>query len=352
MKPTTEVRQLLGPLDPALRQPPGIDTAAFEHDLARILASDRMAEPLTAARPARSPRPTRRAWLATGLAAAALVVVALVGVVGLPGAHPQAAYAATPPALHYSGAADGVSARSELLSWIARTKALPAAQPARYQHLLITTWSLTTRIDNRMVTSAVVPVTTETFRAADGSGRISRHYDPPLFSSTADRERWQQAGSPGDNTALQRADYAAGGLPHLFATAAPSDPAALSAWLMAGHPSQNGPAEVFIAATDLVKEQVLEPSQRAALLAVLAAVPGLQADGAVVDRAGRAGEAFSVVSDFSGLPTRYTLLVDSASGQLLGMEQTLTERAGALNVPVPSVIEYETYRSADYRDAP
>jgi hypothetical protein len=350
MNITTEIRQLLGPLDPALQQASATTPTAREQDLAHILASGRQAAPVIAARLAPPPRRSsrQRTWWVSGLAAVA-VVVALAVVVGLPGKHASSAYAATPAALHYSGAASGVSARSHLLSWAAKTKELPAAPPSKYQHLLVTTWSLTTRIDNHAVTSAVVPITTETFRAADNSGRLSRHYDPPTFASTAARARWQQAGSPGSEAQPTTTTYNAGQFPHMFASAAPAQAGALQSWLAVGHPAANGPAETLIAATDLAKEQVLSPAQRAAMLQVLATVPGLTDDGSVVDRAGRAGEAFSLTSDYSGLPTRYTLIIDPSSGQLLGLEETLTETAGALDVPVPSVIEYEVYRAADYR---
>ncbi len=351
MNADTEIRQLLGPLDPARGQPLATDNAAREHDLTRILTSSQSA-PVAAGQPApRPPRTARRAWWASGLAAVAALVIALIVVVGLPGKPAPAAYAATPAPLHYSGTAAGLSARGELLGIAAQTRTLPAPQPAAYQHLQVTTWSLTTRIHGQRVTSAVIPMTTETFRAADGSGRQVRRYDPPTFTTAAARNRWQQAGSPGSHQDQETSTYAAGQFPRMFPTAAPDTADALRGWLAVGHPAANGPAETLIAATDLVKEQVLSPGQRVALLQVLATVPGLTDDGAVTDRAGRHGQAVSLTSDYSGLPTRYTLIIDPTSGRLLGLEETLTERAGALNVPIPSVIEYEVYRAADYRNA-
>jgi hypothetical protein len=348
MKSTTEVRQLLGSLDPApLAVMP--DAAGQDADLRRILASSPTAE--STARhmpPMQSRRPPRRAWVAAGVVAAAVIAVGLL--IGLPTSSSSRAYAATPPGLHYQQLASKQPAGVQLRAIAARTATATPAVTGKYQHLIVTSWSLTTRIDGRQITSAVIPVTTESFEATDRSGRLVRHYEAPTFTSAADRRRWLKAGSPGsglDNTVVT---YGAGQFPQMFASAAPADPAAMSSYLQVGHPAQNGPAEILIAATDLVKTQVLAPSQRAALLQVLASVPGLSSDGVVVDRSGRTGQAYSVVSNFSGLPTRYTVIVDPTSGQLLGLEQTLTARAGALNVPVPSVVEYETFRVADFRN--
>jgi hypothetical protein len=41
------------------------------------------------------------------------------------------------------------------------------------------------------------------------------------------------------------------------------------------------------------------------------------------------------------------LLIDASTGADLGFEQTLTQSAGKLNVPIPSVIGYDLYQSAD-----
>ncbi|GLW53662.1 hypothetical protein Kpho01_16730 [Kitasatospora phosalacinea] len=96
----------------------------------------------------------------------------------------------------------------------------------------------------------------------------------------------------------------------------------------------------------LLRAQVLAPGQRAAVLRLVAALPGLSYDGSVTDRAGRPGGAFSAESNGSGLPARCTFVMDRDSGRILGDEEMLTTRAGALNVPVPSVISYAAYLSA------
>lgn len=57
-----------------------------------------------------------------------------------------------------------------------------------------------------------------------------------------------------------------------------------------------------------------------------------------------------VDTKMSGLPERRALIIDPDDGRVLGAETLLTETAGALNVPVPSVIGYTTFRSGRYTD--
>jgi hypothetical protein len=113
--------------------------------------------------------------------------------------------------------------------------------------------------------------------------------------------------------------------------------------LAVGHPSSLGPAETFVAVSDLYNEQPVGPELRAAILRLLATLPGLRYDGTTVDRAGRNGFAISTESDLSGLPTEYLLVFDPATGQLLDSEQILNKSAGKLGVPIPSVIAYTVY---------
>lgn len=60
------------------------------------------------------------------------------------------------------------------------------------------------------------------------------------------------------------------------------------------------------------------------------------------------GQAFSAESSRSGLPTRYTFIVNPSSGTIQGQEEMLTKTAGKLNVPVPSVIGYTVYLKAQH----
>jgi hypothetical protein len=57
-----------------------------------------------------------------------------------------------------------------------------------------------------------------------------------------------------------------------------------------------------------------------------------------------------VESDYSGLPTRYTAIIDPDTGALFGEDEELTSCAGKLNVTIPCVIAYTTFLSARYVD--
>ena len=54
----------------------------------------------------------------------------------------------------------------------------------------------------------------------------------------------------------------------------------------------------------------------------------------------------SLTSAMSGLPTRYVLIFDQVTGQLLDDEEILTRTAGKLNVAIPAVISYTVYLRA------
>ncbi|MGX6600933.1 sigma factor [Micromonosporaceae bacterium Da 78-11] len=197
---------------------------------------------------------------------------------------------------------------------------------------------------------AIVPTRTETWRRADDSGRLRASYQEPQFPAGTDRWWWRLHGSPGGGDHPRSEDYPPGGFPAMWAGRPPTT--GFADWLQIGHPVENGPAEVLVAVTDLVRERVLTPADRAAVLRTVADLPGLSSDGTVVDRAGRPGQAFSLVSDYSGLPTRYTLIVDPVTGAPLGFESMLTTRAGKLDVRVPAVIGYETYATAEFAGDP
>ncbi|WP_405091667.1 hypothetical protein OG767_00325 [Micromonospora sp. NBC_01392] len=90
----------------------------------------------------------------------------------------------------------------------------------------------------------------------------------------------------------------------------------------------------------------------AAVLRLLADLPGITVTGIVTDRTGRAGEAFSITSRAHGLPAQYTVIVDPRSGALWGYEEVLTTTAGKLNVTIPAVISYRSYLVAEYAPMP
>lgn len=337
---TREAAAMLRAADP-VPDAPGLDGRA-EADLQRILAS-------VAADPApgtqqRHRSPSRsRSWLLSA-AAVAVVAVALAGVassgLGLPsGGSP--AYAATPAQLTVvapvsaAGLPADADAATVLNAIAVRTAALADdTGSGRYARVETEGWALWTRVDGEQVTSEVVPQRSTAWAARDGSGRVvTRRDGPGSDTSTTDRTL-----APGERSFM----WSLGSLS--------SDDAELAQQLEQGHPVQNGPAERLVAVSDLAAEQPLAPPVRAAVLRYLARTPGLAVDGIVADRAGRRGVAVHVDTTMSGLPERRTLIVDPDDGRILGAETLLTTDAGKLNVPVPSVISYNTFRSARYAD--
>jgi hypothetical protein len=341
MRVTSEVRRLVGPLDPVSE--PLVGAQERRADLQRILAT---AVPLPG--PARAAVRRRPMMLTAGFAAAALVLVAVVGtqVVGFT----RPAYAATPAPLEYAGGGDDAAAQ---LTDIAN-RAAGAPGPVRTgvdEHLIVQSWNLFTQIDGEQVRTAVVPKRTESWRSPTDAGRVDVRYGEPEFPAGSSRLSWRLQGSPGGEASPSTEDFAAGQFPRMWKGSPPTT-SDMKSFLAIGHPAENGPAETLIAVTDLARERVLTPALRAAALRTIAGLPGLTYDGVVTDRVARPGKAFSVKSDHTGLPTRHTLIVDPTTGVLLGYESMLTTTAGKLGVRIPAVISYDTYVTAEYSTTP
>ncbi|GAA1032330.1 hypothetical protein GCM10009557_30480 [Virgisporangium ochraceum] len=132
-------------------------------------------------------------------------------------------------------------------------------------------------------------------------------------------------------------------------TQADDHAAAMAVYLTENHPPGNGPAEILAAIADLVRDLVLGPARRAALLRVLAEVPGLIYRGGTTDRAGRRGEAFMPPNRHGGLASERTLIVDPVTGRLLDTEILLLEK-GRLDVRTPCVYQYEIHTVSEFAD--
>ncbi len=340
--PAAGVLARVAAVDPAPTRP-GLLSERAEADLQRILATDPAASDATTAAPRARPSRARAArWAAVAAVTAALVVGGSVlnGDGWLPGTQRQAAFAVTPPLLAAGPASDldayGLTVPTDpvdpapVLAQIAdRVRALPDdTGTGRYAKVATEGWYLHTRVDGRQVTSRIVLTRSTAWTAPDGSGA--------LLHQVGDEAPAKETHGPGGRTLM----WALGSLS--------TDPATLAGQLEVGHPVQIGPAERLVAITDLTREQPLTPAVRAEVLRHLAATPGLRLTGPVQDRSGRPGIAVHLDSDHSGLPTRYTLIIDPATGKVLGDEQMLTTDPGLLGVPVPSVTAYTTYLESRY----
>ena len=305
VRPGRALNDLVAGLDPeAGRSQAVVMDSRARADLVAILASERPAVPLS--RP-RAPAARHRRYLAVPVAAAVAVVLLVMWPGGGPG---------------------GMGGRGG-------TAELPDDNgTGRYAHLVTRTWSLFTSVDGKRVTSAVVPQRTESWIGPDGAGRTVTTVERPGRSPRRDAQEYRsgQLAADADLRSLS------------------ADDRVLAEQLERSHPVENGPAERLVAIKDTYGQVPVPPVVRAALLRYLAATPTLTATGTVTDRAGRKGVAFSLDSDYSGLPTRYTLIIDPDTGKLLASEDTLTTRAGALNVPIPAVISYNIYLDANYTD--
>jgi hypothetical protein len=326
-RPLETVLEPLNPLPLATSTPPLDDRARV--DLTAILAS--------------SPEPNAPPWLPAGprqrpsllLVLPVAGLLALVLVVGLTihGPGGGSAYAATPQPLTYHRLSGETDATDQLIQIAKRTAALPDdVGGGPYAHQVIRSWSLFTRIDGKAVSSEVVPQLRETWTAANGSGKEI---------TTIER--------PGRAPQRQEHTEVAGELRLMWPLQSlSSKEAELAEQLAKGHPTANGPAERLIAIQDAYRSMPIPPAVRARMLRYLADTPGLSVAGSVTDRAGRAGLAVGLDSAYSGLPTRYVLIIDPQTGQLLADEETLTTSAGKLNVRIPSVVSYEVFLSAHY----
>ena len=320
MRDIDAVRTVMGRVDPA---------ADRYSDAATSPGGVALLEQVTGEQPRPAgvmPTPRRRHGrrvVVVAVASVAAVLAVVFGLVPHVGRSTPAAYAATPPLLHYQ-ATPGLPAAAVLLRQLAdRADAQPVPPAGRYHFLNIKSWSLWTRVDSAGEGhSRVVPSTAQSWIADDGSGRVVQVQDGHHQTRTLGPGEWARM-------------YDVAGLS--------TDPAVLAGQLAVGHPTANGVAERLVAVTDLWKQQAPPPAPQAAMLRVLATQPGLVNRGTVTDRAGRTGVAVSIDSSYTGLPTRYTLILDPTTGMLLDYEEMLTTTAGKLNVPIPSVVSYTVW---------
>jgi hypothetical protein len=280
-----------------------------------------------------------------GAATVALVlaVLALSAVLAPGRGGPPPAYAATPPILR--AVSTGESAGT-VLGHLARVASAQTSTPRDLRRVSYEHWSLANRINGRTVTVAVVPEKVQLSWKPDGSGIVRAVAGQTYFPTEAYRRAWEQQGRPvAPGTPITNEEFAPGQFRPVYPGLPPSSVPGLRAYLATAHPiDSHGTGELFTAVTDLALEWRATPAVESALMGVLADAPGVRSLGAVTDRAGRAGTAIATDSSFTGLPIRYVLVFDPHTGSLLASEQWLTTTAGALDVPVPSVIAYHLWR--------
>lgn len=329
----TESLGLLNPL--AAGDESLIDEARREADLAQILAT-----PRRAASGGWSDRQIPRRVAIGGLAAAGVASLLVVGTPLLPGSAPAPAYAATPPLLDGCLAAGRPATQAlTLAAAAAQTSAVGGTLGSRYS-----TWSLFTRVVNdQPVRSAVVPQDVDFTLAADGSGHRTVRIGAAEFPAGYDASGFDV---PAQGTVTRDEAYGPGQTPRVYEGALSAEASTLWAQLTNAHPvGELGTGELFVAITDLYKEQLPAAAVRAQLLRLLTTRSDVVDLGTLHDRAGRAGLGIGVSSSQpGGLPARFVMVFDPASGALLSYEQILTSSPGRLDVKIPSVIDYALFR--------
>ncbi|WP_051733382.1 hypothetical protein [Kitasatospora phosalacinea] len=313
MRAADSVKALMAGSDPAADV--AGDPGRRRQDLERILA-----EQADTAAPRRSTALLRRPRLLVPLGGLAVAASAALVFGLLPGSTAGTAYAATPPPLQYTAVETSLPA-GQVLEGIAQHTAALSEPTGADTVLEWKDWSLFTRIDGETVSSRVVAEDHKAVVHTDGSGTLTSAFEGQGAKTEA---------------------YA----PGLYREPMPTNPALLRESLRRSTPAIDAASGADQALRGVLRSQALDPAQRAAVLRLIAGLPELRYEGSVTDRAGRSGQAFSADSDGSGLPTRYTFIIEAATGRILGQEAMLTTRAGELNVPVPSVISYTAYLDA------
>ncbi|MEV4539476.1 CU044_5270 family protein [Asanoa sp. NPDC049518] len=354
MNDADRLREIFGPTDPVADDGYVPDLDRRERTLRAILASTPAPAPPRRAFAGRSaaaqPRrvlagravaaPPRRAFAGWAVAAAAVAVIGVVVAVALPQTASSAW--ATPAPLTGTTVAPQPGA-PRLLALAATLAGQPPAAAPIHDHLLIRSWSLNSDIAGTTVTCVVIPTETEVRRAPDNSGSRTVAYLPPESPTKAQLDEWHDEGSPGADQTRTTEEYAAGQFVAVWPDRPPTDPGRLRAWLSATRQGTDPATTVVGGITDLLQERTLTAAERAATLTLLAGLPGLRYTGTLTDRAGRTGDAYTVVVDGSGLPVTHTFVVDPGGGRILAQERVLATEVGRLDITAPAVIGYDTY---------
>lgn len=254
----------------------------------------------------------------------------------------QLAQAATPQVLAGELSTRG-DAQGALLA-IANSidAAATAADEQDSYSVTIEQWSLSSRIDSgNVVHSAIIPQLRTLTWSDDRSGLLRVVTGQPQFPSDQYHEAWIDDGSPGaEPTVIEEIVFEPGEFVAMYPTQLPTEPDELLAALSVGHPiDEYGTAELFQAVVDLNRHREPSAAENEGVLRLVSQRTDVMVLDVNEDRAGREVLAIATDSDYSGLLTRYILMVHPDSGQLLAAEQVLFE-AGRLSVSTPAVIDY------------
>jgi len=186
----------------------------------------------------------------------------------------------------------------------------------------------------------------------DGSGLVRRDLDTPRWASPDDKKAWEASGripflAHGWKPYVEEHRYGPGHFsdtvfvtperPEYHLADLPTDPEKLAAWLEGAindpesEDNGSGPTvRTMTLVTDLLVEPSASPELRSALYQALGTIPGIESFGEVTDAAGRSGVAVGIDSAYSGAPTRYMVIFDPETSQVLSIEEIELERPSGL----------------------
>lgn len=278
--------------------------------------------------------PRRRARLTWGLAAAA-VVTALVSALLLTGQTTAPAVAAPRPLVVR---ADATPVSLKTMAERARAAAADGS-PALRKGTHVQSWSLGMSEDKPPITLPEERIVrwnaddshTELVVATD-----PRHPGKPVLRETDGEPRLVE-----DGHVISRQTYPPSWSDAPPQSVPPHDAAGLRAYLEEVQYSDSPlhTAGLLDAVTVLLDHWTLGARESAALARLLADAEGLRPVGQVTDRLGRRGQAYV----YDGSVTRRMLVLDAATGTVLGLETTFTKDEPEYGVKAGDVMEYSAW---------
>ncbi|NRQ48524.1 CU044_5270 family protein [Aeromicrobium stalagmiti] len=335
------IRGALDPADAGVR----LDTA--DELLARLLATDPVDELAQRRR-----RTRRRVLLASGVAAAGLVVTSILQPWG--GTPVQAA---TPAILDYEfAAADTIavapgqdpSAALERLS--AAAAGAPAATGSGVQHVVTDSWVAEFDTSADDATSALIPQITESWLAPDGSLRTVTRRDDAL---APDGRGLPRDGAWNDQPTSADESEPPGTIDAELAATLPTDATGLRRELLeiSGCRTTDRSSATSLCLYDQVvalnQTYVIPAALDRAIWEMLGGEAGFRTLGSVEDRVGRDGVGISLIS--SDRPEyRLVLIADPSTGDLLGSEQILIRSVPGLTIDAPAITSFSAILESEH----
>ena len=190
----------------------------------------------------------------------------------------------------------------------------------------------------------------EEWRSESEPGRLRVVSPPPQFVGPGDKAAWEAAGRPeflsGDSDeVVERTlppESEAGGL-DTDVSGLPLDPDLLLEELSqrADQVDNSAPPQVrtLLLIGELLQNPAASPDLRAALYRAAEGIPGIREFGETVDQLGRSGVAIGMESDYSGGPTRYELIFDPQSSEVLATTALSLSQVQFADAPPPFPIE-------------